>query len=452
MTPQRRTALVSVIAASVLIALKLGAGIATDSLGLVSEALHSATDLVAALLTFFAIGVAVRPADVGHPYGHGKAEHLAALAEAGILVVASLVISAAAILRLTGASDARVDPAWYAFVVIAVVLAIDLVRTVVSFRGARRFSSAALQSNALHFASDFGGSTAVLVGLIAARSGYPNADSVAALFVAVLVLVAATRLIRANVDVLMDRTPDAAAEEARKAIAALHPEVDLRRLRLRQAAGRHFADVVIGVSPGAAVGQGHAAADAVEAAVQGVLPGSDVVVHVEPAEDAAAVRERALAAALNVPSVREVHNVTVISVGTRTEVSLHLKLPGDLPLVAAHAVATDVERAISDAVPEVDTVETHLEPLGEAGEGTRPRAADVEADTEAVRAVVARATGRPPRALRFLDTGEGLVVFLKLGLDPTTTLADAHARASQVEDEVRNAVPGIADVIVHTEP
>src|SRR5918996_281350 len=394
MTPQRRTALVSVIAASALIALKLGAGIATDSLGLVSEALHSATDLVAALLTFFAIGVAVRPADVGHPYGHGKAEHLAALAEAGILVVASLVISAAAILRLTGASDARVDATWYAFVVIAVVLAIDLGRTVVSFRAARRFSSAALQSNALHFASDFGGSIAVLLGLIAARSGYPNADSVAALFVAVLVLVAAARLIRANVDVLMDRTPDAAAEEARKAIAAIHPEVDLRRLRLRQAAGRHFADVVIGVSPGAAVGQGHAAADAVEDAVQRALPESDVVVHVEPAEDAAAVRERALAATLKVPSVREVHNVTVISVGSRTEVSLHLKLPGDLPLVEAHAVATDVERAIAAAVPEVDTVETHLEPLGEAGEGTRPRAADVEADTEAVRAVVARATGR----------------------------------------------------------
>src|ERR687891_1824096 len=100
MTPQRRTALVSVIAASVLIALKLGAGIASGSLGLVSEALHSATDLVAALLTFFALGVAGRPADVGHQYGHGKAEHLAALAEAAILVVASLVIAGVAVLRL----------------------------------------------------------------------------------------------------------------------------------------------------------------------------------------------------------------------------------------------------------------------------------------------------------------------------------------------------------------
>jgi cation diffusion facilitator family transporter len=452
MTPQRRTALVSVAAAVALVALKLGAGFASGSLGLVSEALHSATDLVAALLTFFAIGVAGRPADIGHPYGHGKAEHLAALAEAGILVVASLFISAAAIARLLGISEARVDPAWYAFVVVGLVLAIDLSRTTVSLRAARRYSSAALQSNALHFASDFGGSIAVLLGLIAARAGYPNADSVAALFVAVLVLAAAARLMRTNVDVLMDRTPDAAAEAARDAIVALSPAVDLRRLRLRQAAGRHFADVVIGVPPGAAVGQGHAAADAVEAAVQGVLPGSDVVVHVEPSEDAVALRERALAAALQVPGVREVHNVTVISVGERTEVSLHLKLPGDMPLVEAHDVATQVERAIAAAMPEVDTVETHLEPLGEAGEATRPPAAETRADAEAVRAVVAEATGRPPRALRFLHTGDGLVAFLTLGLAPETTLADAHASASAIEDAVRRAVPDIADVIVHTEP
>ena len=87
MSPQRRTALVSIVAACVLIAVKLVAGIATNSLGLLSEAAHSGTDLIAAILTFVAVGVAGRPADPGHAYGHGKAEHLAALAEAALLVV-----------------------------------------------------------------------------------------------------------------------------------------------------------------------------------------------------------------------------------------------------------------------------------------------------------------------------------------------------------------------------
>src|SRR5205814_1499664 len=90
-TPQRRTALVSVVVAIALIGLTLGTGIATHSLGLLSEAAHSGSDLIAALLTFFAVGVAARPADPGHQYGHGKAEHLSALAEVAILVVASLL-------------------------------------------------------------------------------------------------------------------------------------------------------------------------------------------------------------------------------------------------------------------------------------------------------------------------------------------------------------------------
>ena len=91
MSPQRRIALVSVGAACLLIVVKLAAGLASNSLGLVSEAIHLGTDLVAALLTFFAVGVAGRPADPSHPYGHGKAEHLSALAEAAILVGASFL-------------------------------------------------------------------------------------------------------------------------------------------------------------------------------------------------------------------------------------------------------------------------------------------------------------------------------------------------------------------------
>jgi len=340
---QRRTALISVAAACVLIALKLATGLATDSLGLLSEAVHSGTDLVAALLTLFAVGVAVRPADRAHPYGHGKAEHLAALAEAAILVLVSLFLAYRALGHLVGSSESRVDPTWWALLVVGLVMVIDVSRMAVSLRAAQRFQSPAMQANALHFGSDLAGSTAVLAGLLIARAGYPEGDSVAALFVALLVLLAAGRLMKRNVDVLMDRVPPEAEEAARRAIEGLEPAVQLRRLRMRQAAGRHFADVVIGVPPGAAVGQGHAAADAVEAVVQQALPESDVVVHVEP-QDETALRERVHAAALTVPRVREVHNLRVVRVGGRIEVALHLKLPGELSLDDAHGLASSVER------------------------------------------------------------------------------------------------------------
>jgi cation diffusion facilitator family transporter len=446
-TPQRRTALVSVFAALALIALKLGAGLASGSLGLISEAIHSGTDLVAALLTFFALGVAGRPADPEHPYGHGKAEHLAALAEAAILVGASLFISYRAISNLVGASESKVEATWYAFLVLGIVIVVDASRTLVSLRGARAYQSAALQSNALHFGSDMAGSIAVLVGLSFASAGYREADSLAALFVAVLVLVAAGRLMRGNVDVLMDRSPADADAAAREAIEQVEPPVELRRLRLRRSAGRHFADVVIGVPPGAAVGQGHAAADRVEQAVQEALPESDVVVHVEPRTEEA-LRERVHAAALGVQRVREVHNVRVVTVDGGIEVGLHLKLPGDLSLEQAHEVASEVEQAISSELPNVVRVQTHLEPLREAATGERTAPPDRRGVIEAVQEV----TGEAPRDVRLVRTEEGLLAFVTLRVRPDLTLAEAHTLASEVEERIRERRPEIADVVVHTEP
>ncbi len=450
MNPQRRTALISVGAAAALVALKLVPGLATNSLGLISEALHSGVDLVAALLTFFAIGVAVRPADRAHAYGHGKAEHLAALAEAGFLVAASLFIIWRAVSHITGRTEPTVEAKWYALAVIGAVIVIDASRMLVSLRTARRYGSPALQANALHFGSDLVGSAAVLIGLVFVRAGYDDADSAAALFVAVLVLFAAGRLIRRNVDVLMDRAPADAYEAAQGAIRKVEPPVQLRRLRIRQAAGRHFADVVIGVAPDAPVAQGHAAADAVEEAIERALPETDVVVHVEPMDEAG-LRERVQAAAASVPQVREIHNVSAVETDDGVAVSLHLKLPGSLPLAQAHDVASQVEEAIQEAAPEVSTVQTHLEPLSEGAAGRAASPTDMERDSAAVERIVREATGQPPRELRFLRTEDGLVAFLTLALDPNSELAEAHSRASEIEEEIRQAVP-VSDVIVHTEP
>jgi cation diffusion facilitator family transporter len=448
MAPERRIALVSVGAACVLIAIKLAAGLASGSLGLLSEAAHSGTDLAAALLTFFAVGVAVRPADKGHPYGHGKADHLAALAEATVLAGLSIVIGVTAVLRLVRRDAPELDLEWWTFAVVGLVIVIDASRSIVSRRAARRYQNAALATNSLHFASDLAGSTAVLVGLVLASQGYPGGDSAAALVVAVLVLVAAARLMRRNVDVLMDLAPADAELAVRVAISAIEPPVELRRLRMRYAAGRHFADVVIGVPGSAVVGQGHAAADQVEDAVERVLPDTDVVVHVEPTE-VEELRERAHDAASRVRGVREIHNVAILDAGDRLVVSLHLKLPGTLPLAEAHEVASAVEAAIQAELPGVSEVQTHLEPLGEetAGEAL----GDV-AERERVEAIVRELTGAAPREVRLFRTDAGLVVFLTLGFDPDRSLADAHARASEIEGRIHRELPEVAEAIVHTEP
>jgi cation diffusion facilitator family transporter len=246
---QARTALISIGAAAVLVALKLGTGIITGSLGLVSAGIESSGDVVAAVLTFFAIRLGVRPADVEHPYGHRRAENLGALGEAAILSGGGIFIVVDAIARLTEGGQG-LDAGWYIFAVIGVALLVDVSRIGVSLRSARRYRSAALRSNAFHFAGDMAGSIAVLGGIVAVRAGFEQGDAVAALVVAGIISVAAGRLIYENARVLMDTTPAEARSRAEAAISGLGDAVELRRLRLRESGGRYFADAVVGVPPG----------------------------------------------------------------------------------------------------------------------------------------------------------------------------------------------------------
>ncbi len=446
---QTRTALVSIAAAAVLVALKLGTGIASGSLGLVSAGIESSGDVVAAVLTFFAIRLGVRPADVEHPYGHRRAENLAALGEAAILAGGGIFVVIEAVASLVGGHSA-LTPRWYVYVVIGVALLVDVSRVSISLRTSIKYHSAALRSNAFHFAGDTLGSLAVLGGLIAVSAGFQEGDAVAALLVAGIIFVAAARLTLENARVLMDTSPAEAREQARHAVEAIGDGVELRRLRLRESGGRYFADAVVAVPPGAAVVEGHATADVIEAAVRDALPGSDVVVHVEPRQEGLDLRQRALAIALAEPLVSEVHDIVLYQHDRGVSISLHLKLPAETDLQTAHEVAERIETALR-LEPGVRHVQTHLEPLEEPLPTTDAQA-DTVGDEAAIRRLVSRRTGRPPLQLSILETARGRVVFLTIAVDEAVGLAEAHSTASQLEEDIRRDRPDLSDVVVHTEP
>jgi divalent metal cation (Fe/Co/Zn/Cd) transporter len=345
-----------------------------------------------------------------------------------------------------------VEAAWWAFVVLGVVIAVDASRALVSRRAARRHGSAALAANALHFGSDLAGSLAVLIGLAFVAAGEPSADAAAALFVAVLVVIVALRLAKQSVDVLMDRTAADAEEQIRRALAGMAQPVELRRTRVRHAAGRHFADLVVAVPSDAGVTQAHATADAVEEVVERALGGADVVVHVEPADALGGLRERATAAASSAVEVREVHNVRVMHLAEGYELSLHVKLPSELSLTEAHEVVERLESRVRAEVAEFRYVHTHFEPLAGTDWGRRPDPHDTASDRAAIEETVRRVTGADPAAVSFRDGEEGRIALVTITLPGEQPLPSAHRHAGAIEAAVRERCPRLADVIVHTEP
>ncbi|HEV2874193.1 MAG TPA: cation diffusion facilitator family transporter [Thermoleophilaceae bacterium] len=449
---RRRAALLSVAAAVVLVAVKLVTGLVTGSLAFVAEAVHSGTDFVAALLTLFAVRLAIRPPDREHHYGHGKAEHLAALGESAFLVVVSVFIAAESLRRLIDGGGHDVETAWWAFTVLGAVIGLDTWRAVASRRAARRYHSAAFAANALHFGSDLAGSLAVLIGLLLVAAGEPAADAAAALFVAGLVVIAGLRLARQSVDVLMDRAAADAEERIRAALERIGDHVELRRVRVRHAAERHFVDLVVGVAPDTGVTQAHAAADAIEDAVGEELGAADVVVHVEPVATAGDLRARATAAASAAPEVREVHNVRAMRLPDGYELSLHVKLPQELSLTEAHDVVEQLEQRLREEVPELRDVHTHIEPLARTDFVTRPDTDETEVERRAIEDTVRGVTGSAPVRIGFRDGERGRIALVTIALPGEQPLPSAHRDAGAIEEAVRERCPSLADVIVHTEP
>ena len=447
MSTARRTALLSFLAALALVATKLLVGLATSSLGILAEALHSGLDAVAALLSLYAVGVAERPPDEQHQYGHGKAQHLAALSEAAILAAVAIWIGFEAVMRLrSGGGD--VQPEWYAFVLLFGVLIVDAARWSVSFRTGTRERNAALLASAWHFASDFAGTTAVLIGLALVSAGYPRADAVAALTVAALVLVAAARLAALNVDALMDRAPSGLDRRIGQIAQDVPGVAEVRSVRVREAGGETFADVVIGVSRLEGLERSHQTMDQVEDAVGSQIGPAQVTVHVEPSTGAEAPNERVAAAALRVPGVVETHNISVLEQGSGGRaITLHVRLPQDMPMREAALTVEQLKREIRSEFG-VARVYAHVEPSALGAQPARDIGAEQPQLVRAASEAVTRVAGQGAAEVVVYRQGERLLVVTSLRAEPGRSVREAHVLASRVEDAVRDALDSVDDVIV----
>ncbi len=445
MSNARRTAVLSLAAALVLTATKLGVGLATGSLGILAEAAHSALDAGAALVTVYAVGVAERPPDLHHQYGHGKAQYLSALAEAVLLSGAAVWIAVEAVIRLAS-NGHQVHATWYAFALLVSVLAVDAGRTVASLRLGRRERNQALIANAWHFGSDFLGTSAVLVGLGLVAAGVQGGDSVAAMFVAAIVLVAAVRLAASNVDALMDRAPSGLTAGVEQAVRSVPGVSELRSLRVREAGGQSFADVTIGVSRLESLERSHETMDRVESAVRERVGPSQVTVHVEPTVGGERANERVAAAALRVDGVVETHNITVLEDAEGRAITLHARLPERMPLSEAGRIVARLKQEIAREFGDV-RVYVHVEP---SALDPHP-ALDVGSDEPGLRTqaeAAVRSVAGDAESVVVYRQGGRLLVVTSVRAPPDVTVREAHTLASRVEDAVRDALDAVDDVIV----
>jgi len=287
---KRRVAGVSVIAAFFLTGFKLVVGIITGSLGLLSEALHSGLDLVAAVITWFSVRISDRPPDENHHYGHGKIENFSALVETFLLLITCAWIIYEAVQRLVS-GNTHIEVNIFSYIVVVTSIVVDVLRSRALYRVARKYNSQALEADALHFSTDIWSSAVVLIGLILAHFKFYFADSVAALAVALIVLGVSYQLGKRAIDVLLDRSPADLVSQLQAVLDQSRGILRYHDLKVRTAGAENFIEVTIHVEQGLALEKAHAISHQIEKQINETIPRSFVHVHIEPDKHLAETEE-----------------------------------------------------------------------------------------------------------------------------------------------------------------
>ena len=286
---KQSAALSSLLAAVGLTAFKIIVGVATGSLGILAEAAHSGLDLVAAGLTFVAVRLSGRPADREHLYGHGKIENLSALAETLLLLLTCAWIVWEAVHRLR-THHTEIQVTVWSFVVMLTSIVVDISRSRLLSRAARKYHSQALEADALHFTTDVWSSSVVIVGLAAVKAGdwWPrllflrNADAIAALGVSALVVWVSVRLGRRTLDALIDKAPEGMDQRIVAAVEGVEGVRNCHNVRMRYSGPILFIDLHVLVDGAQSLAHAHLLTETIEEVIRGFAPNADVTVHPEP--------------------------------------------------------------------------------------------------------------------------------------------------------------------------
>ncbi len=365
---KRRAALLSVASAALLVSLKAFLVLRTGSLGVLSEALHSGLDLLAAVITFLSVRVSDQPADERHPYGHGKFENFSAFVETALLLLTALYIIYEAFNRLFFHS-VHIQPSLTAILVLLVALAIDLTRARALKRVAQKYSSEALEADALHFSTDVWSTIVVIsgIGLVWAGETWnlawlAYADALAGIAVAAIILWVGSQLGKRTLDALLDVAPKGLQQEIAMAVGRMDGVLDVDRVRVRRAGNRHFVDATVSVARTASLEQVHALSEAIEKRIGEIVP-SDVMVHAEPR----APQGEHLFEAIRAVAQRmglAIHDVTALQHDGQLFIELHLEVDENLSLREAHRQATELEDEVRKLRDGSTDVNIHIEPLG----------------------------------------------------------------------------------------
>jgi cation diffusion facilitator family transporter len=502
-----KIALTSIAASFILTLIKLVIGLFTNSLGLLSEALHSGLDVMAAVMTFYAVRMAMKPPDIDHNYGHGKIESLTSLAEVILLFVTAGWILNEGIERMFF-KHVIPEITIFSFTVMITSILVDFGRSRALFKIAHKYGSQALEADGLHFRVDMLTSSIVLGGLaVVYIFGFPNADVYAAITVSALIIYTSLGLGRRTLDVLLDKAPKGVQSQIIESLKGFEGIRNVHKIRIRKIGSENFVDMHIEVPRTYSHDKAHRIATLVENKIKNeVLIDSDVVVHVDAIEDkrTETIKDKIRLFASDFPQIKNIHSIFLSRVidnnksticiestdpiGKGKEDScndrngslpkpLHLyldvQMDDNLSFGDAHEIIDTFEQKIKNELPFIKQITTHIEIENDV-DSTLGFEDEQQTDSHLVNEIKNAALSvngvRDCKDIALVNVGSDLHITLTIKIpsfsrrknkknndsiennnETKTSINEAHEIATKVQNKII-VITGAARVVVHTEP
>lgn len=450
MDEKQWVAFTSVIAAIVLTVTKLVVGIWTNSLGILSEALHSALDLFAAGITLFAVSKAAKPPDPDHHYGHWRVENLSALVETILLLVTVIWIVYEALRRIIF-QDVVIEVNPFAFGVIIFAIIIDFSRSRALKRVAKKYDSQALEADALHFSTDILSSSVVLVGLLFTFFGFPIGDPLAAIGVAIIVLYLTIRLGKETIDILLDRAPSGLETPIRQVVEEIEGIRECGRIRLRKAGPVTFVDIVCYAEHSIPLESAHKISVKARKAVEQVVERADVVVHMDlVSKQYPNIAEEVRREAGKFDWITNVDSIDVIETEDYVALTLDIHTDPEKSLAETHQLASEFEKYVKSQYPIIKDITTHIEPSREV----ITIAIDPTKIKSRIRWLVQQSTmlhNCHKIRLHSLAPHQYTLTF-HCEASSELSVEETHKATTLLEDNIREELPIFSQITIHVEP
>jgi cation diffusion facilitator family transporter len=456
LTPKERVAFASVIAAIGLVVTKIIIAMWTNSLSILSEALHSSIDLIAAFVTLAAVRMAELPADADHHYGHEKVESLSSLFETALLFVTCGWIVYEAVNRLV--SPVPVDVTYIAIGVMVFSIIVDFTRSRALHKMAKRYKSQALEADAIHFSTDLISSVVVIIGIIFTMNGFKTFDAIAALGVAAITAVIGYRLWKRSIHTLMDGAPEGISELVADEAMRVREIRGVDQVRVRETGPKVYIDCTVFIDKVVPLEQAHRVTDEFTRRIRKRVDNAVIMVNAEPyCVEPTDLVDKIRSEAADFVEIKTVHNINVSEfdndVGEDLEVDFHLELDGDLSLEKAHAIATRLENRIKTLDQRITLVTTHIEPADCHSCGLKSVRVGEEGMAHSIKLLV----GTFPEIeqvtrISVQKKEDKIRVGMCCSFGSDHSVKEAHDVAEKLEGVIRAKHPEVDVVSIHMEP